>query len=184
MITIRDRCCCCGGRHPAVSLFRLIKNDGKVDRRVAELGLDADWEDIELMWRWPVEFLCGFLHYHYGHDECVTIAEQHPWIVERHRDKPPTYLDILPTDMKIAILVPMCRRVLLNRGLSYSDTRVGSEPQLVAAMECDESCCLLEAIDRVVSGCQAGCLCRAQHRNVGKAAAMIVNSRLAPRDRK
>lgn len=166
---------------PCCGVFCGITGDGKADRTRLHLGIGGcGWEDGCPTWRWPREFICGSLYYRYA-DGVATIEEWHPWVVACRPDWPRTYLDLLPADMRRAVLVPMCRQVLLSRRLLHSDRTVGSEGHLVFRMGCGISCSLMEAIDRVTTGCQAGCRCRSQHGNTRKAIALATPQNFASR---
>lgn len=138
-------------------------------------------------WKWPEEFICGPFHFNmcrerYAH---LTITERHLHILQRGPAL--TWLDLLPLDLRRAVLVPMCERIVLCRDLSYKDGIIYgwrefslSERQEFAILRGVRPCSLYEVIDRWVSGCAGTCECPDQHRNVIKANAPRIPMRYAP----
>lgn len=121
-------------------------------------------------WRWPEEFICGRFHVT-RHPNRVTIAEEHPETIICGG----TYLDLLPRDMRRAILEPMCRRVLFDRFIRCQDYEVHTESDapehhrfIVATMRGRYPCSIWELIDRLASGCPGSCRCMGSHQRLIK----------------
>lgn len=174
-------------------MFRIITSDGKADRMISarqslakRLGVElpniSPWSEDYGCWRWPQEFICGALHFVYDYDTMhLTITERHLHIL--HRRDVLTRLDLLPLDMRRAVLEPMCRRIIMSRRVDYSDTYMYETPsynrEVIAALQGVYPCSLFEAIDRWTTGCVGSCNCPEQHRNIAKANALALRD-LAP----
>lgn len=166
---------------PRRGSFKTIYSDGKPDPTGTYMSSWSSWSRS-----WPEEFICGALHFNRGKDE-LTITEKHLHIL--HRRGTWTWLDLLPLDMRRAVLEPMCRVTVLSRLLTHDDMLVQLQPSaaqwaefaalcgsrctfrcsdVVSSPEGDETiypCSLYELIDRWVRGCGGTCACVGQHGN-------------------